>query len=262
LQEFKSASLYLFFFNRKFYLLFLFFVTNIYSQDLITDRPDQTESAVTVPLNSLQIETGLLYESEIENGIPKDSYSLAGTLLRFGLFERIELRFGAAYLINKSVNLSNNGLGDFLVGAKINFLTEENNSFDFGLLLHAALPLGDENSRPEKTEPEIIASISKSISENISLGINLGGYNNSSIEEVVYLYTAAIGLSFTNNLSAFIEVFGNYYPSFYPEHFYDGGLTYLFTENIQIDISGGSKFSSNNSIWFVSTGLSLRFNNL
>ena len=33
------------------------------ADNLVTDRPDQTESALTVPKNHLQIETGAAYEN-------------------------------------------------------------------------------------------------------------------------------------------------------------------------------------------------------
>jgi hypothetical protein len=46
----------------KLFLLSVF-ISQLSAQELVTDRPDQTESAVTVPLNSLQIETGFVYES-------------------------------------------------------------------------------------------------------------------------------------------------------------------------------------------------------
>ncbi|MFW6371118.1 MAG: hypothetical protein ACOC10_07950 [Bacteroidota bacterium] len=54
-------------------LLFLVHGLSVTAQvdipELVTDRPDQTESATTVPNNSLQIETGYVFQSdEIENG--------------------------------------------------------------------------------------------------------------------------------------------------------------------------------------------------
>ena len=45
---------------RRIVLLMLFVNYTNYGQELITDRPDQTESSSTVPKRSLQIESGLL----------------------------------------------------------------------------------------------------------------------------------------------------------------------------------------------------------
>jgi len=235
-------------------------VPELTAQELITDRPDQTESAVTVPFHSLQIETGFVYESFKESGFTINNYSIAGTLLRYGLFENIELRFGTSYLITKA-DKTFNGFGDFLFGTKINFLKEENSFLDFGLMIHTALPVGNESFNPNKFEPELIAALSKALFENLSVSANIGGFHDSSIKENVYLYTSALGISLNNNLSAFIEIFGNFIPSESPVHNFDGGLTYLLSDNLQLDISGGKGISGADSFWFISSGVSFRINN-
>ena len=54
--------------NFKFFLIIFFtpLFSPIFSQSIITDRPDQTESAVTVDPGILQIESGLLSQVEGE----------------------------------------------------------------------------------------------------------------------------------------------------------------------------------------------------
>jgi hypothetical protein len=241
--------------------LLIIFSSQYSAQELITDRPDQTESAVTVPINSLQIETGFAYESLKENGFFVKNYSVAGTLFRYGLIKNIELRFGTGYLVSKT-NGTINGFGDFLFGGKINFLTEEQSALDFGLLIHTSLPIGNETLNPDKFEPEMIAALSKSISEKFSISINFGGSHNSSIEEIIYLYTSAVGISLNDELSAFVELYGNISSPFTPVHNFDGGFTYLLSDNIQLDISGGKGISGIDLFWFISTGVSLRIDNL
>jgi len=227
---------------------------------MTADRPDESESPLTVPVNSLQVETGFLYENFKENNLSVDDFSIAGTLLRYGLFENIELRFGAAYLVNNA-EVINTGFGDFLFGAKFNFLTEEKNVFDFGLLFQAALPVGDENFNPQKTEPQIIAALSKSLSDKFSISVNAAGSWDSSIEKLTYLYAASLEYSITNEMESFIEIYGDLEPAISPEHSFDAGLTYLLAENIQVDISFG-KGISEDSYWFIGTGVSFRINGL
>ena len=76
------------------YLIFIIFFTQsflmqINAQDLITDRPDITESAVTVPFHFVQIETGYQYNKDGLNS----AEHFGATLIRFGLTSNIELRF-------------------------------------------------------------------------------------------------------------------------------------------------------------------------
>jgi hypothetical protein len=246
---------------KKVFSLFIFlFLPEVSAQELITDRPDQTESAVTVPLGSLQIETGFVYESFHENSFDYENYSIAGTLFRYGLFENIELRFGTAYLINKA-GVTNKGLGDFLLGTKINFIKEESGLFDFGMLIHAALPVGAEAFKPGYIEPELIASFSKTLSDRFSMGFNAGGSLNSATDELIYIYTGTVGIYLTDELSAFLELYASFSTKIFPEHYFDGGFTYLLSENFQLDISGGKGISGIENLWFISSGISFRLLN-
>ena len=76
--------------------------------DLVTDRPDQTESSITVPFKSLQIETGFIKEKQGEN----TNLAYNTTLLRYGLLENLELRLGLEYLGEKNTasTIDNSGL--------------------------------------------------------------------------------------------------------------------------------------------------------
>ena len=66
------------------------------SAELVTDRPDETESATVVPRGLVQVETGYLFTRD--SGM--DSYAVPGTLARIGLGGRTELRIGHAGLID------------------------------------------------------------------------------------------------------------------------------------------------------------------
>jgi hypothetical protein len=80
-----------------FLLIFLFIINvKIFSQEIITDRPDITESAVTVPRGDFQIENGFLFENQSleEKGIKSNihNYTISSTLFRIGLLSKFELR--------------------------------------------------------------------------------------------------------------------------------------------------------------------------
>src|ERR1700722_7902313 len=59
--------------------------------EIITDRPDVTESSVVVPKGSLQLENGLTWT----NDHGQRTLDLSETLIRFGLSDRTELRIVA-----------------------------------------------------------------------------------------------------------------------------------------------------------------------
>jgi len=243
-------------------ILVLLLLLNIcFAQELVTDRPDQTESAIAVPIYTLQIETGLSYESLKESGIGISNYTFGGTLFRYGMFNNIELRLGTAYLVTTAQS-TKNGFGDFLLGTKINLMREDYAPLDMGILAHALLPIGDAAFNPVNVEPEIIFALSKSVTERMSASVNLGSSWYSLIDEIYYIYSASTGYSLNDLSAIFIEVFGNLFTSYAPVHKFNGGFTYLVSNQIQLDISAGNAISGAESFWFISSGISLRFSNI
>lgn len=245
-------------------LILIFFTILIQeypAQELITDRPDQSESAVTVLPGSIQIETGFIFEKLIESNIKLENYTITGTLLRYGIIDDVELRFGTAYLIS-SAQSSVDGFGDFLLGTKVNILKADRQAIDFGILAHALLPIGNAAFNPVKVEPEIIAALSKSINNNVSVSMNFGGSWSSIIDEAFLIYSTALGLAINSKISFFTEVYGNVFSSFSPIHNFNGGIIYLLSDDLQLDLSGGRGITGVESYWFISSGLSIRFNKI
>jgi hypothetical protein len=100
---------------------------------IMTDRPDFTESPITITKGYVQIETGLLYTNEklddTFGSIENNRLSVLSTLVRVGLTDFFELRLGGEYLTlsEKAGNVENSssGLNALLIGGKIQFLSSE-----------------------------------------------------------------------------------------------------------------------------------------
>ncbi len=240
---------------------------DLFSQDtvseLVTDRPDKTESASIVPVGWLQIETGLEFSTEeIDNDSKLNSINIAGTLFRYGIAERLEIRLGGTYLIEnnkqQSFETETKGLADFMFGAKYNFVSEQQSVPDVAILFHLFMPLGAENFKPMKTEPQMVVSIAKSVTDFLSLGSNIGGQYNSSDVEINYLYTLTAGFSLTEKLGSFVEFYSELYPSEKPFISLAAGFTFLLLPNLQLDISGGNGLFHNPKFWYFNSGISIR----
>jgi hypothetical protein len=110
------------------------------------------------------------------------------------------------------------------------------------------------------------------LSERVSLGYNIGmewpefNYGFESQVYPNYIFTLTSGLALTDKLSAFLETFGTF-SGFNGEQYYtnfDGGFTYLFRDNMQLDLSAGWGFYNyrfGNVHWqnyFLSLGFSFR----
>ncbi|QQS35733.1 MAG: transporter [Ignavibacteriales bacterium] len=191
-----------------------------------------------------------------------NSTNIAGTLFRFGVANKLELRIGGSFLIEKiktmGVETKANGLADLMAGAKYNFVNGHQSIPDIALLFHLFLPVGGEKIKPSKTEPQTVISIAKSLTDFMSLGTNIGGQYNSSDEEINYIYTLTSGFSLAEKLGSFIEIYSELYPSAKPFMSLDAGFTYLLLQNIQLDISGGKGLFHKSKFWYFSSGISIR----
>ncbi len=255
-------------------IILIFLVSIILSQkvfmqensELITDRPDITESAIVVPQNTFQIETGFMFQKqkfvEHSTDYENENLILASTLCRYGINDIIELRFGGEYFLGKTTagikKTIIQGLQGIFVGSKIQLAKEGNIVNNIAVILEAALPFGNEKLRPDKFEPGIIFAFDKPISETINLGMNFGSSKIKSINDFILDYSVSIGFSLDDRWTAFAEYFGNTAKKAQPEHNIHFGFTYLQKENIQIDISSGSLIFNDETDYFGQVGFSIR----
>src|SRR2546430_930614 len=72
--------------------------------ELVTDRPDYTESSDIVSPGLLQFESGMSYEGTDRDGVHSRSLTVPGALMRIGLVPRLELRLGADGFLAQTVN--------------------------------------------------------------------------------------------------------------------------------------------------------------
>ncbi len=152
-----------------------------YSAALITDRPDATESANTVPHKSLQVETGIYYVSFEENNHKFENIGYNTTLLRYGLLENFEIRLGWNFEENKTTiagqqaNISTTGFSPLLLGMKVAIAEEKGWLPNIGLLGHLYLPFtAAKEYRPETTGVDFRFAFGHSLGEKSSLSYNLG----------------------------------------------------------------------------------------
>ena len=83
--------------------------------EIVTDRPDITESSIVVPKGTLQFENGLTWTGD--HG--QTTLDLSETLVRFGISDRSELRIVAPNYLESLTGLASAfGFGDVAMGMK------------------------------------------------------------------------------------------------------------------------------------------------
>ena len=234
--------------------------------ELITDRPDQTESSAVVPHKFLQIETGFVMENKEIDLLSEKTFAYNTTLLRYGLLENFELRLGLEYLGSETKNSDTTnpltGLGPLYTGFKVYITEEEGWKPEIALLGGMILPFtANEDFEPKYSAANFSFSFSHTLSDWLSIGYNLGAEWDGESEIPGYFYTLAVGAGITDKLGVFIEGFGLIPEEGDTEHLFDAGLTYLVLANFQLDLSGGIGLNDNSVDNFISFGLTYRIPN-
>ena len=234
-------------------LLLLFTIGTISAQKIITDRPDQTESSSTIPLKSLQVEAGMLFQKS--GGVQANAYP--SVLWRYGITEKFELRLLTQYETNKINAVKNSGISDLQIGTKIQLFKKENVNTEIAFLSHLIIPTAKKALTNNKLGIINKLSISHSISEKIGVGYNVG-YDNFGTGSGNLTYSVALGMSLSEKIGFYIEPFGEF--TEFENHLasFDTGFTYLVNNNLQLDVSYGTGL--NYGMNYFSTGFSWNIN--
>ncbi len=237
--------------------------------ELVTDRPDQTESSIVVLPGIIQVETGILYTEEDEASPHSRKLALPGTLFRIGLFDRVELRLGFDGFIAEDGTDEEDGIGDSEVGVKVFFTEEKGLRPEMAFLASLSLPTGENAFSSERKDPSFRFLFSHSLTEHLALGTNLGmAWGTKANESGVGLntlstfqYTISLGMGLTDKVGSYLEFFGDMPMSDKgnPAHSFNGGVTYLLKDQLQFDVSSGFGLSQSAEDWFVGTGVSFAF---
>lgn len=243
--------------------------TAVRSQDkipeLITDRPDQTESAVVVPVRSLQIETGFLMQNNETDLTVERLFSYNTTLLRYGLLHRLELRLGLD-LLSERVEIKNTdikdlttGTGPLLIQFKYQIAEERGWIPDIAFIGGASLPfMANKFFRMPRSAPAFRFALSHSLSGRLALGSNLGAEWDGESSSPGFYYSVVLNIKGTEKTGLFTEFYGLVREPGSRTHLFNAGLTYLVHQNLQFDLSGGAGLNETALDTFVSFGLSYR----
>ncbi|MGB5418150.1 transporter [Algibacter sp.] len=231
---------------------------------LVADRPDATEASSTVGKSVLQLETGGLYESFETNNIQSENYTYNTMLIRYGILDNIELRLGWNFIegvtkINgNKLNAVSSGFSPLLLGVKIAITEEKGAIPEMALLLHTTHPFfASYDNKSTSTGTDFRFSFSHTLSENSSLGYNLGMAWDGDSTTASYIYTLSYGYSLSNKIGAFAELYGDLPEGTNFNHYWDAGLTYLVSNDFQLDAYFGTSITEGQDL-LLGLGLSYR----
>jgi hypothetical protein len=237
---------------------------------LVTDRPDFTEASVTVGRGVAQVEFGYTYSYNVEEGERVRSQSLGEPLLRYGMLaDWLEFRI-ALFPVDErtrvgAVSQMISGTEDLYTGLKLALTPQQGMLPEMALIPQMNIPTGSTPFSSGSVEPGLNWIYSWEINDLVSTAGSTQGnrrFDDTGSEYLEMAQSWTIAYSLTEDLGAYTEWFA-LVPSgadtAHTQHYFNGGFTYLLTDDMQFDIRAGVGLSEASDDYFVGTGLSIRF---
>jgi hypothetical protein len=134
-------------------------------------------------------------------------------------------------------------------------------------VLALTVPWGNDDLSSNEFDPNFLFAFSHTLNERWSLGYNLGAElvtsektNGDERTLSSGLYSIALGYGATDQLGFFVEIFGDYgFSADSSSTSFDGGLTWLFSDDSQLDLYLGVGLDNDADDFFAGIGYSVRF---
>ena len=236
------------------------------------DRPGIADGSTLVGPQKFQIETGVQREQH-KDGDNHTRLTYTPVLLRYGLDNRYEMRVEtlgyqrARYSAPGTDTMTTDGYSPVSLGVKIHFqdAKPETHNLSLGTIIRAFAPSGSSDFRTHHVTSDVrlVADLNLSSLWSINPNIGVGVYEDGTGRQyTAFLLPVTINYNVTPQLTFFVE------PALQtPEQrsggtslIYDGGVTYIFGGNNQLDFGIGTGASGQTPPHpFVGVGYSHRF---
>jgi hypothetical protein len=243
------------------FLIYLYTTSSAQTKDtpvFVPDRPGFATPPDLISQQVFEVEEGIQYESSTDGIIRNKNIQLSSVLLRYGLFEKAEIRIQTDYAYNIKDGVIHStiyGFDPVTIGTKIKVIEQKGVMPNFSLLFKLTMPfLGKAEFRPDNTAPSIYLLFSNDLSESVNLCYNYGmGWDGSSTIPT-HFCAVCLGVNLNDEISTFVESYGYLNQTTKPKLYIDAGFAYLITEHLQIDLTAAGYLNSFKDYYLFSTG--------
>jgi hypothetical protein len=177
-------------------------------RELSADRPDFTESPITVDAGAVQVE--LSFFDYARNG-RAETTRLAPTNLKFGLNDSSDLQLVfEPYVDEDNGTRSENGIGEMQIRLKRNIWGNDGGRTALGVMPFVKLPIASDDLGNDHVEGGVIVPFSVEVTDRVSAGL-MGEldlvYDDSDDDyEFELIASGVIGYEFTDTVGGYAEL--------------------------------------------------------
>jgi hypothetical protein len=238
-----------------------------------TDRPTFTPSSSTVGRNVIQLETGYQFMHERGQGLTVDSHSYPEANLRCGILTdwlegRIGQNFVSTHTAGPDSSSSQTGAADLLLGVKLALAKQQKCLPETAVIVQMSVPTGSPFLTQKEVMPGVTGIFSWEVVKN-SVSVSSSLSANRARDGSGHFYTLfAESLVLDWSLTKQVDLFAEWYaltPSGAidsatdPQPFFDAGMTFKVTSNLQLDGRAGLGLNHHADEFFAGLGLSVRY---
>jgi hypothetical protein len=227
--------------------------------EIVTDRPDVTESAIVVPKGSVQFENGMTWSTARGNR----SLGLSETLMRIGFSTKTEARVVLPNYVGGLGRNSVSGFDDFGLGIKQQ-IGPFRGDFDLSVIAGVSLPTGADRISSHGCDPFVKVPWSKELKDGWSIGgmesvfwYTQEGRRNGTWESTFYLER-----QISKPLDVFAEYAGDFAQRGGPQEIAHFGAAYKLAPLHLVDFHFGFGLSQAAPDRFFAVGYSFRIDAL
>ena len=221
-------------------------------RDFVTDRPDRTESPISVDAGHFQIETDLVVMTSNTETAGGQEVKTTGTSwmlsnVKFGLTRDIDFQVVIAPVnsvkaeVNGTEVANTSGFGDTTLRLKVNLMGNDEGDFALGVMPFVTLPTNSDGLGHKKYEGGFWVPFGYSLADEWGLG-GMFQYNRAKNESDddfhnEYVTSLTVGHPIVGELSGYGE-FWNQFSTETDSKWQatvDFGLTYMLIPDVQLD---------------------------
>jgi len=249
----------------------------VLDDDIVTDRPDFTESTEAVPWGHFQLEAGYTFTQDDEDGVHARTHSGPELLLRMGVVEDFELRFGwqghewthtrteQRNDVGRRVWVEDwdQGASDFELGFKLKIAEQSGWRPSLAVLGSLVVPTGSHNTSAGDVEPLLGLLWGYDLSERLAVAgqVLVATPTDAGDRFVQTSASISFAAALTGRLGSYVEYYVITPNQEHSDaaHTVNGGFTYLVHRDLQLDWRIGAGMNEEADDFFTGIGFSWRF---
>lgn len=229
------------------------------ARPLVGDRPDFTESAMTVAPGRVQVEAGYTFT---RSGGTR-AHDLGEALVRVGVASGAELRVGVGSLssLDPPAGGTVSGVRDPSLGAKLALPEPSSRAVPrTAVLVGTTLPVGSDGLGAAGLRPGATLALGWDPTDRLGIGANAGYTREKDEGDRVHEVSAsgAVSWRLTRAAGLFAEYFGLYRDVREDESFLSAGATYAVSADLQLDARAGFGLDGPDPDYFAGVGVVVR----